>query len=122
MPTPKPPWYQFSLRSLLLFSTFIAVLCSIGVCTHWLISLLIGLTVVVGGGTGRIVAGTRLGFVRGAVFGIEFFLIGSFVCVLPAYAFRQLPQTPWLVGAAILLAVLIGGILGGFTVRPRSGR
>ena len=27
--------YQFSLRSLLVFLTCVAVLCSIGVCTHW---------------------------------------------------------------------------------------
>jgi len=34
MSTPEPElrWYQFSLRSLLLFTTFVAVLCSIGVC------------------------------------------------------------------------------------------
>ena len=77
-PTPKPsppPWYQFSLRSLLLLTLFVAVLCSLGVCTHWLVSAVVAMTVVIGGIAGRIVAGTRLGFVRGAVYAIAWLLI-----------------------------------------------
>ena len=54
---PKLFWYQFGLRSLLLLTLFVAVLCLIGVCTHWLISVAIGMIVVVGGFAGRIVAG-----------------------------------------------------------------
>ena len=77
-PTPKPsppPWYQFSLRSLLLLTFFVAVLCSLGVYTHWLVSAVVAMTVVIGGIAGRIVAGTRLGFVRGAVYAIAWLLI-----------------------------------------------
>ena len=114
MPPPPPnlPWYQFSLRSLLLFTSFVAALCSLGVCTHWLVSAVIVLPVVVGGMAGRIVAGTRLGFVQGVVFGTQFLLVCEF---LP---FLWKPS--WLLGVVIAIAVLIGGMVGGLSVRPRS--
>ena len=82
MPTPKLPWYQFSLRSLLLLTVFVAVLCSLGVCTHWLVSVAIAVTVAIGGIAGRIVAGTRLGFVQGVVFAVQFVLMAIFICVV----------------------------------------
>src|SRR5580692_10658171 len=66
-PEPQLPWYQFSLRSLLLLTAFAAVVCSIGVYTHWLVSAVIGATVMIGGVAGKIVAGTRSGFVQGVV-------------------------------------------------------
>jgi hypothetical protein len=31
-------WHQYSLRALLTFVTIVAILCSIGVCTHWIVS------------------------------------------------------------------------------------
>ncbi len=38
-PTRRP--FQFSLWSLLVLTTFVAVLCSIGVCTHWVVPLIL---------------------------------------------------------------------------------
>ena len=73
MSTPEPElrWYQFTLRSLMLLTLFVAVICSLGVCTHWLVSAVIAMFALAGM-AGRIVAGTRLGFVQGVVFGIQF--------------------------------------------------
>lgn len=36
----KPPrrWYQFGLRTLLVFVTIVAIFCSIGVCIHWVVA------------------------------------------------------------------------------------
>ncbi len=34
-------WYQYSLWSLLVFSTFVSILCSIGVCTDWSVPVMI---------------------------------------------------------------------------------
>ena len=41
---PNPPafrrrWYQFRLRMLLVFVSVVTVLCSIGVCTHWVVPI-----------------------------------------------------------------------------------
>ena len=121
MPTPlanPPPWYQFSLRSLLLFTLFVAILCSIGVCTHWVVAVAIT-TLMLGGILGRIVAGTWLGFVAGVLHGILFSLAALVIFVyLPI---RSLPWLgDWAAGGLLGIAVLIGGILGGLSVRPRS--
>jgi hypothetical protein len=128
MATPRTtlPWYQFSLWSLLLLVFFVAVLCSLGVCTHWLVSAVVALTVTIGGIAGRIVAGTRLGFPQGAVFGIQAVLVAVLVCVLFGFEgvwlnFAGAWQPSWRFWVAIGIAALIGGILGGFTVRSRSG-
>jgi hypothetical protein len=120
MPTPKPkqPWYQFSLRSLLLLTVFVAVLCFIGVCTNWLFSALAAMTVLIGGTAGRIVAGTRLGFVQGVLFGIQFALS----CLFLPFPFLLNWESPWPWGVVLGIAVLIGGVLGGYSVRPRTGR
>ena len=68
MSTPsKLPWYQFSLRSVLLLTLVVAVLCSIGACTHWLVSVMLDSVVLIGGVTGRIVGGTGLGLVEGPI-------------------------------------------------------
>jgi hypothetical protein len=42
---PTRRWYQYSLWSLLVFSTFVSILCSIGACTDWSIPvvLLVGI-------------------------------------------------------------------------------
>ena len=115
---PKLFWYQFSLRSLLLLTLFVAVLCSIGVCTHWLISVAIGMIVVIGGFAGPIVAGTRLGFVQGIVYGIQFFLVAGLLCT-----FLPFPWAPsWRSSVVLALAVLVGGVLGGLSLWPRPKR
>jgi hypothetical protein len=62
---------QFSLRTLLLAVGFVAILCSIGVCTRWLVPVGIGLAMAVGGIAGKLIAKTRRGSVRGAVWGLR---------------------------------------------------
>jgi hypothetical protein len=115
------PWYQFSLRSLMLLVLFVAVLCSLGVCTHWLLSVVLGSTVLVGGIAGRIVAGTGLGFVQGFVFALQFVLVLLLACIFLIFAFRPtvILESPWPLCATFAVASLLGGICGGYTVRPR---
>jgi len=106
-----------------IFTLFVAVLCSIGVCTDWLVSVVLAATVLIGGVAGRIVAGTRLGFVQGAVFGILFLLTAVFACIILApLLFWQASWESREFYVLLGVAALIGGMMGGFTVRPRSGR
>lgn len=118
---PNPPWYQFSIRSLLLLTTFVAVLCSLGLCTHWIFSVVIGSAVLIGGIAGWIVARTRVGFVQGVVFGIQFVLIAAIMGVisLPLFSWEA-SSAMWVSYVLLGTASLIGGILGGLSVRPRS--
>ncbi len=76
MPTPKLPWYQFSLRSLLLLTLFVVVLCSLGVCTDWVVSAVIA----VGGVMGGILARKWSGLVLGVISGIAFAFIAVILC------------------------------------------
>jgi len=125
MPPPNLPWYQFSLRSLLLFAVFVAVVCSIGVYTNWAFSVILAAIFVIGGILGGIVAGTKAGFVRGAWVALFLFLISVFGSVLFFAVFPQVLSSEssfWFGVALDGIAVLIGGVLGGYTARPRSGR
>src|SRR5208282_3004254 len=91
MVTSQPLWYQFSLWSLLLWTLFVAVLCSIGVCTHWFVSAVIAV-IAAGGIVGRIVAGTRLGFATGVVYGTLFAVNGTARCAdlhLPQFSAKR---------------------------------
>jgi len=122
---PNLPWYQFSLRSLLLFTLFVAVLCSIGVGTNWAFSVILAAIFVIGGILGGIVAGTKAGFVRGAWVALLLFLIAVFGSVLLFAVFPRVLSSEsslWLGVAIDGIAVLIGGIMGGYTARPSSGR
>ncbi len=56
MKSATPPWQQFSIRSLLLLTTFVAVLCSLATCTDWIVSAELGTTVLMAWIAGRIVA------------------------------------------------------------------
>jgi hypothetical protein len=116
-------WYQFGVGSLLLLTTCTAVLCSIGVHIHWTISVLLGFVVLIGGVTGRIVARTQAGFLQGAILAILAFVILSidgFVMLIPFMPWFQDPTASlWYFVPASWLAGLIGGTLGGRTVRPR---
>src|SRR5271165_1621674 len=118
MPT---PWYQFSLRSLLLLTLFVAVLCSIGVCTYWIVSAAVAIAIAIGGIAGKIAAGTRLGFVLGVILVIQFLFWAGIVCAFLVWQFPFL--LPWesrgLLSVLLVIAALIGGIVGGYAVRPR---
>ena len=63
---------QFRLRTLLLAVGFVAMLCSIGVCTRWFVPVGIGVAVAVGAVTGRLIARRPRGAVRGAAWGLRF--------------------------------------------------
>jgi hypothetical protein len=124
MPTPKPslpPRYQFGLRSLLLLTLFVAILCSLGVCTHWLVSAAIALPVVIGGIAGWIVAGTGEGLVQGIIFGYLFLLGDILVCGGFLYAIPRVAAASWqLFSVFHVILVLIGGVLGGLLERLRQ--
>ena len=125
MTTPEPElrWYQFSLTLMLLFTTFVAVLCSIGVCTDWSVSAVIA----VGGVAGRIVARKWSGLVIGGISGGIGAIIGvvaySMICAL-LFRFPVLWEPSWQFIAGMKIAAIIGslagGVLGGFTARFRS--
>ena len=118
MPTPK---FQFSLRSLMLFTLFVAVLCSIGVCTDWVVS-----AVIAGGGiAGSIVRRSWLGFLQGIV--EEVCGRGCQRCVLLLGTVKAsifwVPPWQLTVGMKIgaFIGSLIGGVFGGLA-RYRSSR
>jgi uncharacterized membrane protein len=107
----------------MLFVLFISVLCSVAACTHWLVSVAIGLTMTIGGIAGRIVAGTRSGFIEGAVVGISFSVIAVEVGMLLPLAYSYSREPSWLLWWAVIsIAALVGGVLGGFEDRRASER
>ncbi len=119
MTTPKPelPWYQFSLRSLLRFTVFVAVLCSIGVCSDWTVAAIIA----VGDVSGRIVARSWVDLIIGILVGN----VGAAAAVVASALLGVLiVDTPhvqaWWFVAAMIIGALIGGIVGGLCVRSRS--
>ena len=121
MATSKLPWYQFSLRSFLLLTLFVAVLCSLWVCMSWVISAVVG----IGGLAGRIVARRNFGFVVGGVFGsvvapITFVLasfVGDLVLAFVAPAEILLYLGPILGVMAALIGSTLGGVFGGLVAR-----
>jgi hypothetical protein len=114
-------WYQFSLRTLLGMTTFVAVLCSIGLYTHWILSALIGMVAVVGGIAGWIVGRSHLGFAVGTIYG-ALFLLGSFVLLFlvdfSGSPFRRFPGELYF--AACVMGTLVGGVVGGLRSRHTS--
>ena len=116
-------WYQFSLQSLLLFTAFVAVLCSIGVCTDWSVSAVIA----VGGTAGMIVRMSWLGFWQGIVCGGMCAVMGAIGAFLMLGIFTPpiFSVPPWHLTFAMkigaVIGSLIGGILGGLA-RYRPGR
>jgi hypothetical protein len=68
------------------------------------------------GVAGRIVAGTGCGVLLGVTFRVDSLIVAGYGCLfLP---FRE----PWLLCVVLGITALIGGILGGYSVRTRSGR
>jgi len=117
---PDQPRYQIRVRSLFFWTIFVAVVCSIGVRTHWLVSAAIALPVVIGGITGWIVAGTGEGFVQGVVVGFLFLLGDFLVCCAFLSAVPHVAAVTLQRFAVLhVSAVLIGGILGGLLERFR---
>jgi hypothetical protein len=117
--------YQFSLRSLLLFTAFVAVLCAIGVRTDWSVCAVIA----VGGVAGGIVARTWSGLVLGSVLGSMCAVVGvvafAFVwCIVFRMPIRWVPFWEFIAAVKIVAIIgsLAGGVLGGSTARFRSER
>jgi len=123
---PPSPWYQFSLRSLLLFTLFVSVLCSIGVCTDWFFSVVLAM-LTLGGIAGRIVAGRGVGFVHGVVCGMLLALITVPLAAFFSLRILVLVRPPqWLLAifwlVAGLISVVVGGVLGGLIARNPPGK
>jgi hypothetical protein len=106
----------------LLLTLFVAVLCSIGVCTHWAVSVAVAIAVAIGGIAGKIAAGTRFGFVLGVVLVIQFLFWAGIVCAFLVWQFAFLVhwELRGLLSVVLVIAALIGGIVGGYSVRPLS--
>ena len=118
-PEPKLPWYQFSLRSLLLLPLVVAVLCSIGVCSDWSVAAIIA----VGGVSGRIVAKSWVGLIIGVLAGnVGACLAGILVCTFARSLIPFSPTWLFLLRTAMIIGSLIGGVLGGYKARYRSER
>ena len=127
-PDPKLPWYQFSLRSLLLLTLFVAVLCSVGARYHWSVAAVIA----VGGIAGTIVARSWFGLVLGVLSGGICAVMMAAICVIMwQLLFRvtfhmRIPSSLDGVIDGIKLAAIIGsllgGIVGGRVARFRSER
>ena len=126
--SPRRRWYQYSLRSLFLAGLFVAVLCSLGVCTHWLLSVAVAV-MMVGGVVGRRVAGRRLGFVWGAINGslLSIIAVGIFMAALGSPSWRYWTRFGFAILEATVvttavIGALVGGYLGGFVARLASPR
>jgi hypothetical protein len=50
-----PPRFQFGIRGLLIFTTIIAILCSLAVCTHWIVAVTLGTIVLLAWIAGKVV-------------------------------------------------------------------
>ena len=116
------PRFQFSLRSLLIFTLFVAVLCSLGVYTHWIVSVVVG----IGGFAGRITAKEAFGFIQGGIYGSAFAFVALILAGL-LFRFALFLGMGDVVSIAMAIAVVIGGtifggIYGGLNVRepPRK--
>jgi hypothetical protein len=109
---PERRWHQFSLRSLLLFSTLIAIICSIGASTHWTVAAELGVSLIVGAVCGGIVRGTRVGLSLGAAYAIPGFIFAIVLMTVLMFPGSGLwDHSEWAIVCRI--AVLAGGILGG---------
>src|SRR5579871_1455385 len=118
-PKPRFRWYQFSLRTLLGIVTFVAVLCLLGIYTHWVFATLVGSVVLLGGTAGWIVGKSRRGFAVGIMYGFIFLFCMPVLLGLidwsGSHSFRRFPEQWYF--AACVLGTLIGGIVGGLRVR-----
>jgi hypothetical protein len=102
-------------------TVFVAALCSVGYYTHWVVSAFIGTVVMVGGVAGWIVGGPPLGFVSGGVFGALFLFAEFLLQALLTLVFPRILRLPGEMFVAVYtITVVIGGVVGGFNVRPPS--
>ena len=130
MPKPKLRPFQFTLRSLLLFTLFVALLCSIRVSTgRGYVAAVVAVNLLISGFAGRTVAGTGLGLVLGCVSGCVCAGIGAFTCAFvwgDNFGVRSLGLPRWECVIAISVVATVGsvagGALGGFMATYRSRR
>ena len=114
---PELPWFQFSLRSLLILTLFVAVLCSIGVCTDWSVAVIIAAGAV----SGRIVARRSVGLIVGILAGnVGACLAGGLVAIFSGSSISSSPAWLFRMKIAMIIGSLIGGLLGGSKARHRS--
>ena len=119
----KLPWYQFSLRSLLILTVFAAVICSIGAHTYWSFAVILAIGGVAGGIASRswlgLMLGVLVGFIGAVVAVIAAAFLGLLIIDVPMQ--RANVETVRMFATAIIGAV-VGGILGGRVARYRSER
>jgi hypothetical protein len=114
IPEPEPSRFQFSLRSLMLFSTLVAIVCSIGVTTDWSIAASLGAIFVIGAVCGGMVSGKRAGIIAGAVYGIPGFAFALVFITILLFPISGLwAKDSWEIVSRV--AVVVGGILGGIS-------
>jgi len=116
MPTPKLPWYQFSLRSLLLFTLFVAILCSIGVSLDWVVAGMLGVGGVVGRITARKKARFSVGETPKTLLGVLVICVVGF-CGLLVFVYLSASGTEaWSMEVLAVVVALVGVILGAILV------
>ena len=123
IPEPELRPFQFTLRSLLLLAGFVAILCSIGVCTDWIVAV----ALAVGGITGGIVARKLSGLAIGAFFGMACAVgaaavFGLLVFLLLGKFSLWDPRLNAVMAIAAFIGSLVGGAMGGLMARYLSGR
>ncbi len=123
MPESELRPFQFTLRSLLLLAVFVAILCSIGVCTDWIVAVVLA----VGGITGGLVARKLSGLAIGAFFGMACAVGAAAVFGLLALLFLGMfsqwdPRLNMVMAIAAFIGSLVGGAMGGLMARYLSGR
>jgi membrane associated rhomboid family serine protease len=106
----------------MVFTLLVAVLCSLGVGTHWEFSVVVG----VGGIAGRIVARRELGYLLGGLYGTVYAVIGLGLVMV---AFSLVSDRESLLGETAIIALVImlggtifGGIWGGIIAREPPGK
>jgi len=107
------PRFQYSIRFLLLLTLIVAVLCSIGACTNWFVSVVLASTMLIGGVVGGIIARTKWGFVMGAAFGLQSFIFAFDGFIILLGSFPQALDFRHVIAIISGIAALIGGVLGG---------
>lgn len=118
-PRRRPRWFQFSLRTLLLWAVSAAALCSIGACTDWGVPIGIAATGGIGGIVGVMIAGPRRGFPRGALYGVLYSLVALILCATCG-GFFWLWGSLWRSITVLGLGAVVGGGLGGYGARLRE--
>ena len=112
-PATEIPWYQFSLRSTLVFTACVAVLCSVGILTSWLFSAYLAAAALTGGVAGRLVVGARWPSSKEPFMEFSFSFLTAFGLLVPSLLWFDIWDLFIWANVVSWTAVFIGGVLGG---------